>query len=752
MAAELKIGIGAESTLQNDLKAAEAQISNFVNKVKGIGQIGEQMQSLGQKLTIGITAPIVGLAAASIKAYGDIESLKKGLEAVSGSAADANKEFIKLKEVSKLPGLGMEEAVKGSINLQSIGLSADKARNILSQFGNAVATVGKGKVEFERAIYGVQQLANTDFPLGEDLNIIKDALPQVAKLLDDAFGTANTEKIRESGVTSKQVLDVILAGLEKLPRVSGGIKGAFENLGDAMKVNLGRIGDIINKNFDISGIIDKITNFVDKAVTAFENLNPAIQKGILVVGGLVAAAGPLLTVFGGLMAALPSIVEGFGILSLGITKVGGLMGLLTNPITLVTAGLIGIVTAVVSNWDKIKPYLEGTIKYFVDLYNESTVFRVAVQGIGFAFEGLWSIVKNVLSGIWNSFKSFGRGILELFAGIGSVIKGALTLDWGEIKAGYQRGFAAIGSTISGTFSQIKNTASNIFSDLDSLEKKWSSRRTVSVSNFFPSSNEVSSEVENDFTKGIASGVAKVNSTAPKIEIPIAIKTGDFAGLDFTEANKNLNAPIFSEEQISGIEQNMKSGFARIQSVYFGLSESVAEMNKNFHILLANMIPEALSEGITNTFGAIGEAMANGGNILAAAGGAILGTLGQFLSMLGKEMVKLGVGAIGLGKLVQAIQKLLIKNPAAVIAIGAAAIAAGALLSATASNIGGGSSSGGGSFSSSTGGGGFSSGTTGGNYSTSSNSFSGNVVFRIAGQDLVGVLSRNLDKNIRLNAN
>ena len=160
MAAELKVGIGADnSELKKGLQDAESQISAFVSKVGNIASVGEKLQGIGTKLTAGLTLPLVGLGVAAIKSYGDIQALQKGLEAVTGSADAANTEFNKLKEVAKLPGLGMSEAVKGSINLQAIGMSADASRNILQQFGNAVATVGKGTAEFERAVYGVQQLA-----------------------------------------------------------------------------------------------------------------------------------------------------------------------------------------------------------------------------------------------------------------------------------------------------------------------------------------------------------------------------------------------------------------------------------------------------------------------------------------------------------------------------------------------------------------------------------------------------------------
>lgn len=192
MAAELKIGIGADNSgLKQGLQDAEAQISAFVSKVGKIGQIGEQLSSIGQKMSVGLTLPILALGGSAIKAYAEFQKLEMGLAATMKSAELAKQEMQALEDVAKLPGLGMKEAVKGSIRLQAIGISADNARNIMQQFGNATAAAGGGLPEFERAIYGVQQLANTDFPLGEDLNIIKDALPQVAGLLNDEIGRAH---------------------------------------------------------------------------------------------------------------------------------------------------------------------------------------------------------------------------------------------------------------------------------------------------------------------------------------------------------------------------------------------------------------------------------------------------------------------------------------------------------------------------------------------------------------------------------
>lgn len=344
MADNLQVVIGASiDGLRNGLNSAQRLISDFNQNVEKIGEVGDKLSDLGQKLTMYVTAPILGMAAASVKAYGDLQALELGIEAVAGSASYAAKQMEDLREIAKLPGLGLKEAAKGSVGLQAIGYSAGNAEKILSEFGNAIATVGKGRVEFERAIYGVQQLANTDFPLGEDLNIIKDALPQVSTLLKAAFGTSRTEDLQKLKISSKQVMDVIVEGLGKLPRVSGGVKNAFENLKDSMQQNLARIGELIDKNFDITGIINKLTDLIDNAISKFESLSKPVQELSLIFIGLATATGPVLLGIGGILAFLPTLVSGFTAVRTAVIAFNTAM--LTNPYLAAGAAILSLVTA-----------------------------------------------------------------------------------------------------------------------------------------------------------------------------------------------------------------------------------------------------------------------------------------------------------------------------------------------------------------------------------------------------------------------
>ena len=741
MAAELKIGIGADNSgLKQGLQDAEAQISAFVSKVGKIGQIGEQLSSIGQKMSVGLTLPIIALGGSAIKAYGDIQSLQKGLEAVMGSAGSASKEFERLKEVSRLPGLGMQEAVRGSINLQAIGIDADKARGILSQFGNAVASVGKGKAEFERAIYGVQQLANTDFPLGEDLNIIKDALPRVSNLLKEAFGSSRSDELAKMGVSSKQVLDTITAGLEKLPRVTGGINGAFENLGDSMKTSLARIGKIIDDTFDISGIIDKLTGYLDTAISYFEGLSPSVQKTILVVTGLVAAAGPLLVAVGGFIAMMPTILTGIGAIGTALTA-------LTGPIGLVVVGIAAIIAAVVSNWGKIKPYILNTINYFIELYNDSTIVRIAVAGIATTFKNSFAIVSNILKTAWEIFKTFAKSTADLFAGVGTVLKGALTGDLGAIKSGLVQMSAAWSSGISSLSKDLGNGIKGLYND---ISKNFSDGMAMVKNNqlkpitdlkIFDEEN-IAEKTEKNITKGVEKGVKKAKGETVKIELPDFEVIQGKQNFNFLDTFGNEVENVWNiEERFNQIAEQIANARPLItDALEFSRLEwqlKMQEMNASISEAWSNIMSSGVANGIADGAEAIGMAIANGDNVIASLGKSIMSTVGDIAIQLGKAAIAVGVGMIAI--------KAAFKNPYTAIAAGIALVALGAFIKGSVANI----PSGGGGGGSVPSGGGSGSQSYSSSFSSGGASGGGEVVFRISGNDLVGVLSRQQDKNTRL---
>lgn len=746
MAAEFKVSIGADiAGLNSGLNSAENRISSFVSKVNKIGELGDVFQNIGTKLTAGLTLPIVGLGAAAVKSYGEIEALMKGLNAVMGSAAAAGNEFEKLKEVAKLPGLGLEEAVRGSVSLQSAGFSADQARESLLAFGNALATVGKGKNELNFVILALTQLQNKSSGFGQDLRQLTEQLPQLRGALSDAFGTADSEAIAKLGVTGAEVVQRITKEFAKLPPVTGGIKNAFENLSDSSSIALSKLGQIIDKNLNITGLLEKVSNGISSLVDWFSELSPSVQTGILAFAGLAAALGPVLLAVGAFMSALPTILTGVGAISTALTALSG-------PIGLVVLGVGAVIAVFVTQWSKIKPIIINTINYFIDLYNESMVFRAGIEAIALSFNNLWSVIKGVARIIWDTIKTLAKGIITAFGAVGDVIKGAFTGDLDLIQKGFADFNKNVGQTAQNLAKNLGNNIKGIFNDIGDnvsnfLDKTINGNKKARITDIkvgIPGlPNATQKEVENGVNEGVSKAEKKLKGKKVNIEYDYE-QTGALG----VGKKEDIISGVF--QNLIGDENASNAFLERVKTSFNGLIEEINSRKSDLQIAIEEMnlaiseswsrtLTQGLGDGIANLANSLGEAMANGGNFIQSIGKSLLSTIGDIAIQLGKAAISIGVGMIAI--------KAAFKNPATAIAAGVALVALGSFIKGTVAKIpeGGGGSSG--SYSTST-------GDSGSSYTSSSTvyqngGFNGEVVFKINGYDLIGVISKNQDRLTRL---
>jgi len=220
-------------------------------------------------------------------------------------------------------------------------------------------------------------------------------------------------------------------------------------------------------------------------------------------------------------------------------------------------------------------------------------------------------------------------------------------------------------------------------------------------------------------------------------------------------------PIIQEFDIFGnkIKESIDNTNAQLQGrgidwqKAYDAEQQLAEQARiEANLLAFNQSVNGIVNGsLASTLGQIGtsfgEALATGGNILSAVGNTILQGLSNFLGQMGDLLIKYGTLAVLKGKLDIAIA---IGGPFA-IAAGASAIAVGIALKAASAAFGSlassGSSGSSGASSASSAGSGYSAPTSRGGFSNGSGG--GTVVFEIAGQKLVGVLSNTLQRNRNL---
>lgn len=314
--------------ISGDLTSLDASTKKAVERVKSLGA---GLSSVGQTLALGFSAPIAAFAGVALKAAGDIEALKLGLVSVAGGARQAEAQFRQLREVAKLPGLGLQEAVQGSINLQALGFSADKSKNLLLQFGNALATVGRGREDLNEVIRQLGQLGSRGVVTADNLKPIIERVPQVASIIREKFGAEAlgnpAETFKKLGISSQDLIAILETELSKLPRVTGGIKNDFENLRDSVTVAMAKAGDAIAP-FAKAFIDDFAVPAVEKLgalADAFSKLPKSVQGFSLGLTGIAVAAPAVILGIGTMLEKLGTITE-------VLVKVGGVAGIASRAL------------------------------------------------------------------------------------------------------------------------------------------------------------------------------------------------------------------------------------------------------------------------------------------------------------------------------------------------------------------------------------------------------------------------------------
>lgn len=322
------------------------------NLDKGLEQVerklrasGRRLSQLGDDLTLSISLPLAAIGGSAIKAAGDMEALQLAMESQLGSALAARKEIEALRIEALKPGLGFEQAVRGSLQLQAVGFSAAKARETLSAFGNALALVGKGGAELAGVALALTQIQAKGVVSAEEINQIAERLPQIRSAMQAAFGTASTEEIQKLGITAQQFIDGITKELQKLPQATGGIKNALENAGQGINQFLAKIGTSISKAFDLPATAEKFSAFLQAAGDAFAGLDADTQRYIITAGAMVIALGPAAKILGVLKT---STAAGIDVIQGGISVLQSFTNTVLNSANAVgrlklAFGIIGIV-------------------------------------------------------------------------------------------------------------------------------------------------------------------------------------------------------------------------------------------------------------------------------------------------------------------------------------------------------------------------------------------------------------------------
>lgn len=337
--AVLRTGLDA-SGLRTGLQQAGQQISGFAQRgERDLARLGQSFTRTGQRLSIGLTAPIVALGALSLRAASDAEETGSKFATVFRDIGD--------------------DAERAADRLgASFGLSSTNARRLLGDTGDLLTGFGFTQDAALDLSVSVNELA---VDLASFTNFSGGAEGASAALTKALLG--ETESLKSLGIAIRQtdveakVLELTQQGLTfETDRQAR----AYATLAIAQEQSVNAIGDYArtSESFanqsrglrqdlnDLQVVIGerllptatRIVGALREGVRAFTDLNPVVQTAGLVIGGLAAAAGPLLLVLGQIVTIIPKVTAGLaalrtagllaagpaGWIALGVIAVGGL--------------------------------------------------------------------------------------------------------------------------------------------------------------------------------------------------------------------------------------------------------------------------------------------------------------------------------------------------------------------------------------------------------------------------------------------
>ena len=316
---------------------------------KSLKKFGKNIQRTGENLTTGLTLPILGLGAASLKLASDFEETDSKFKSVFSSIQTEAEETAKVLS-------------------DSFGLSELSAKQLLSNTGSLL--VGFGFTE-QSALELSKQVNELAVDLASFTNFSGGAEGASRALTKALLGERESLKSLDIAITETDLKDFAADhGLvwKELDRVAK----AQLTYQLALKQSQPAVGDFEKTQAGFANQV-RITKgeLTDAAVSLGEHLLPMAQKAIAVVRGLidrfnalsvstkenivkwgliVAAIGPALIIFGKLVVGVSALIKLFGALRIAVLATSGAFKALTvamvkNPIGAVIAAVTSAAAA-----------------------------------------------------------------------------------------------------------------------------------------------------------------------------------------------------------------------------------------------------------------------------------------------------------------------------------------------------------------------------------------------------------------------
>lgn len=523
-------------------------------------------ESLGTVATI-VADAITGFGLSAKDSARVADLMTQAANSGTIGVSDLGESYKYVAPLAQSMGLSIEDVTTALSAMSMAGIKGSQAgtslRTVLANMAKPSSTVASAMDELNLSI------TNSDGSFKSLDEIITTMRTSFNGLTDDQkayYATALAGKEGMSGLISllnltQEEYDALTASMNNCSGVAGetaavmqdNLQSKVEQLGGALESLAIKLSEYVIPF--LTGLVEKITAAVD----AFTNMNPIVQKAVLVIGGILAVAGPILIVVGKIISAVGTIMTVVpklaGVINTVKTAFAALnAAMLANPIFLVIAAITALVAAFIYLWNNCNEFKQ----FWIDLWENIKQAAIAVwTALKEFFTAAWQTISSTAQTIWNGLRNFFSALWE---GIKTIFNSALNV----IKTIVTTYFNVYKTIITTVFNAIKTVVTTILNAIKTvITTVWNTIKNV----FTTVLNAIKSVVSSAFSSmwnGIKNTVSGIVNT---------IKNGFNNAVSFI---KGLASSAFSwgADMIMGIVNGIRSCIGKVKDAVSNVAATI----------------------------------------------------------------------------------------------------------------------------------------------------------------------------------
>ena len=330
----------ANKTLTTELQKVQTQLEKVRTSSRNTGQAQESLADrtltastvfndfAGSLFQVsGLLQRLGNIGFEAVREFGraalEIDRARESFIALGESVAVADNRIEELWELAQLPGVTFRGALQSAQLLEAVGVSARDASQLIIEFGNAIELSGRTQVDFRETLRQVSQGISRNKIQQEELNVIFERAPIIARAVKEAYGTIDPEtitaRLKEAGETAEDFWRLIAhetlpsqarANILSLQNQVTNLQNAFEQLKQGLGTAL--IPEIQTLTSVTRGLLDR-----------FNELSPSTQRTVAVA----TTGATFFAKFGG---AILETVANIGLAIFGIRQMRGSLRQMTT--------------------------------------------------------------------------------------------------------------------------------------------------------------------------------------------------------------------------------------------------------------------------------------------------------------------------------------------------------------------------------------------------------------------------------------